>query len=177
MKKPFSKKFRSSMVAKMCGPDARSATALARETGMAQSTLSRWLLAAGASVETMRKPSISPSTTPKRPQDWTAEERLALVVAAAPLNDDELGELLRGAGVHVPQLKEWRRVALEALDDGHKKYRGKRSPEARMIRSLESELHRKEKALAEVAALLVLKKKVQHLWGDEDEPTGERNDR
>jgi hypothetical protein len=44
------------------------------------------------------------------------------------------------------------------------------------IRSLERELARKEKALAEAAALLVLKKKLQHLWEDEDEDTGENSE-
>jgi hypothetical protein len=35
-------------------------------------------------------------------------------------------------------------------------------------RELESELRRKEAALAETAALLVLSKKARRLWGDED---------
>jgi hypothetical protein len=46
----------------------------------------------------------------------------------------------------------------------------------RRIRKLERELARKEKALAEAAALLVLKKKVEDLWEDEDDDTGEKNE-
>ncbi len=45
------------------------------------------------------------------------------------------------------------------------------------IRDLEKELRRKDKALAETAALLVLKKKVQQIWGDEDEDTPPGKDR
>jgi len=51
----------------------------------------------------------------------------------------------------------------------------RRNPDVKRIRSLEKELRRKDKALAETAALLVLKKKVQEIWGDEDENTTRRN--
>jgi cell fate (sporulation/competence/biofilm development) regulator YlbF (YheA/YmcA/DUF963 family) len=51
----------------------------------------------------------------------------------------------------------------------------KKSPESKKVRELERELYRKDKALAEVTALLALKKKVQELWGDEDGSTTERN--
>ena len=175
----YSPKFRATMVAKMCGPNPRSANELAQEVGVHQSTLSRWLRAAGGSVESMsKKPTpLPPAGAPKRPQDWTAEERLALVLEAATLDDSDLGALLRRVGVHSSQLKEWRRAALEALGDGQRKYRGKRSPEARRIRSLEAELRRKEKALAEAAALLILKKKMEEYWGDEDDATERKNGR
>ena len=45
------------------------------------------------------------------------------------------------------------------------------------INKIERELARKEKALAEAAALLVLKKKVEHLWEDEDDDTGEKKEK
>jgi hypothetical protein len=45
------------------------------------------------------------------------------------------------------------------------------------IKELERELNRKEKALAEAAALLVLKKKVQEIWGDEDDTMDSRSER
>jgi transposase len=41
--------------------------------------------------------------------------------------------------------------------------------QAREIRALRTELSRKEKALAEAAALLVLQKKVQALWGEDED--------
>lgn len=51
----------------------------------------------------------------------------------------------------------------------------KSTTEAKQIRGLENELRRKDKALAETAALLVLKKKVQAIWGDEDDYTVGKN--
>ena len=144
---------------------------------MPQATLSRWLREAGGSVDPMPKPR-TPLPTPdnsKRPQDWTPEERLALVMEAAALDDQAVGELLRRSGLRSTHLKEWRRAALEALGDGQKKYKGKRSPEARRIRSLEAELRRKEKALAEAAALLVLQKKMQDYWEGREDDTERKN--
>lgn len=167
----YSQKFRTTMLAKMTGVNPVSASALSREAGVAQSTLSRWLRDAGASVEGMPTSRQLPSG--KRPQDWTPEERLSLVMRAEGLKDEELGELLRKAGVHSSQLEEWRKGALGGIKE--RPYRGKRSEEARRIRSLEAEVRRKDKALAEAAALLILKKKVEELWGDEDEPTSGKN--
>jgi hypothetical protein len=48
--------------------------------------------------------------------------------------------------------------------------------ETREMRELRRELKRKDKALAETAALIVLKKKVQAIWGDEDDDTDPKSD-
>jgi transposase len=109
------------------------------------------------------------SMTPKRPQDWTAEEKLAVVVEAAALSDEEIGAFLRRKGIHEAQLKEWREIVLSGLEKRPTRFSKKSTTEARRIRELERELARKEKALAEAAALLVLKKKARAIWGDEDD--------
>jgi transposase-like protein len=112
----------------------------------------------------------------KRPQDWNAEEKLCAVLEAAALSDEELGAFLRRKGLHEAQLQQWRDQMLSGLAPAPAR-QGKKAPEARRIRELEKELTRKDKALAETAALLVLKKKVQEIWGDEDDDTGNKSDR
>jgi transposase-like protein len=166
------------MVERLCGPHAPSANELAGETGVAQSTLSKWLKAAGTVAPKMarRDKQKTPPTSSKRPQDLTAEEKLALVLEGATVPADELGAFLRRKGVHEAQLAEWRAAATAALRPPSKRDRKTASIEARRVRDLERELARKEKALAEVAALLVLKKKAQAIWGDEDDDTDPRND-
>lgn len=112
----------------------------------------------------------------RRPQDWTAEEKYAVMIEAASLPDEELGAFLREKGLHQANLKQWRQEMLTAL--GESKTRpSKPSAETRRIRELERELARKEKALAEAAALLLLKKKAQALWGDEDGTTAPKKGR
>ncbi len=107
--------------------------------------------------------------TAKRPQDWTAEEILDVMIEAASVPEAELGAFLRSGGLHEVQLQQWRRQLLASLRPSTGAASRQASAEARRIRELERDLARKDKALAEAAALLVLKTKAQAIWGDEDE--------
>jgi len=162
------------MIRKMTGPSAMSATALAEESGVSQASLSRWLQLAGTVGDMSKrtaKDKSQGSGVSQRPQDWTFLEKLRVVVEAASLPDEELGAFLRREGVHEAQLNEWRVAAAEALDFSRSKERKATSAQTKRIRELERELRRKDKALAETAALLVLKKKAAAIWGDGDDDT------
>jgi transposase-like protein len=169
--------FKARMVRRMAGPERVSATALSKEVGVSQATLSRWLCAA-RTVGSMGGGQRKMEGGANSPRHWTAEEKLRVVMEAANLSDDELGAFLRKEGLHETQLEEWRKVITDAAKSalsGSKK-RAKASPEAKRIKQLERELNRKEKALAEVAALLALKKKVDEIWGDGDDDTATKNE-
>ena len=86
--------------------------------------------------------------------------------------------LITGAGSGMGQLAAWRLAATQALAEPEE---ARASPQAtkedrRRIKELERELRRKDKALAEAAALLVLQKKVRALWGDGDDDTTKESD-
>ena len=176
---PYSEKFKRKMVQKLTGTNAISATALSKEVDVPQTTLSKWLRNAGiAPCFEYPNNSAKPRSTmhPKRPEDWSPEEKLKVVIDAAPLADDELGAFLRNRGIHETHLQQWRLQMLNGLGRVIADKKPKRSAaDTKRIRSLEKELKRKEKALAETAALLVLKKKAQEIWGDEDDGTASRN--
>lgn len=167
------------MVQRMTGPQPISANLLAEETGVCQSSLSRWSRAASYEVKKrgngVQRSSEPNESEPVRPEDLPATEKLRLLRESLELSDDELGAFLRRHGLHQAQLDQWREKALEALQKPKRAHSGK-SPEAKRIRELERELNRKDKALAEVTALLALKKKLSALLGDEDESTTERNE-
>lgn len=177
----YSEAFKLNMLKQMVGPNAKSAVQLAAETGVGHSTLSHWLEQAN-SVQPMPKKgdgSRSPvhGSKPemsKRPEDWTAEEKLQAVLEASALSDEELGEFLRARGLHQVPLNDWRASVLESL--GKHPRAKKKSSESKRVKQLERELRRKDKALAEAAALLVLQKKVQAIWGDEDDDTEPKSD-
>lgn len=176
---PYPAGFRSRLVQRMLEPDPVSACELARETGIHQTTLSRWLRDALTLPSMSRKKKTSPPPAdsptppaPRRPSDFSAEEKLAAVVESERIPEAELGAWLRARGLHKADVDGWRRVLLSALQRKPAKASG--SQEGKRIRALEKELGRKEKALAEAAALLVLKKKVQAIWGGEDDSTAER---
>jgi transposase-like protein len=147
------------MVARLTGKDAVSARQLALETGLRQQTLSRWLQEASSLP-------VMPAKRPRR--DWSIEEKIRVLAAASTLTGGELADFLQREGVLQADYEQWR-VALG--EEG-------RASLATMkrIRSLERELARKEQALAEAAALLVLKKKLQALEEDEDDGTPEEHE-
>ena len=156
------------MVRRMVGPRAMSASALSLEVGVSQPVLSRWLRDAG-NVGVMTRPAR------KNGKKWTASEKLRVVVESAALSEKDLGEFLRREGLHEADVKQWREAAEAALG-GQSRERSEIAAQAKQMKALERELRRKEKALAETAALLVLKKKVQEIWGDEDDSTTKRSE-
>jgi len=97
------------------------------------------------------------------------------VLEANGLSDDELGAFLRREGLHRAQLEQWRSAAIEALGAKSTRKTPARAAEARRVRELEREVRRKDRALAEAAALLILQKKVRALWADEDDDTEPRS--
>lgn len=117
--------------------------------------------------------------TKKSPNDWSAEEKLAAVLEAASLTDEQIGAFLRRKGLHETHLQQWRIQMLDGLGkkSGSKPKTKTSKTQSKQIRELEKELRRKDKALAETAALLVLKKKVRQIWGDEDNDTSKKSDK
>ena len=167
----YSSEFKQSMIQKLLLPGGPSATALAETSGVSQATLSRWLREAASVAlvanDTDKKP---PPREARRPEDWSPDERLRVVRETAGLTGSELGVYLRREGLHEATVTEWRGQALAALGGSRA-----RTKEQKRIRELERELTRKDRALAETAALLVLAKKVHALWGDEDDDTPGRS--
>ena len=153
------------MVQRLLLPNAPSANCVAKEVGISQPTLSRWVRELG----TVR---IVPSenegnSKARRPEDWTAEERFRAVTEADKLEGEELGKFLRREGLHEETLQGWRQAALEGLQPVR---RGSRS-ERRQIEKLEKQLKKKEKALAAANAVVALQKKVHALLADADDDT------
>jgi len=172
---PYTAAFRNRMVAKLVGPNAMTATDLGHETGLAQATLSRWLKEASKLRRKMPRDDEQ-KVVKKQPQEWTPEEKLQLVLEAAALPEGELGVFLRTKGIHEAILTEWRAQALAGLRGTEVASRTQKDRETREMRELKRELRRKDKALAETAALIVLKKKVQEIWGAEDDDTDPKSD-
>lgn len=163
MTKPFSLAFKQKMVQRLTGKSAVSALQLARETGVRQQNLSRWL------QEARSLPIMADKPKPIV-REWTVERKARFLAEACSLDGEELSACLERVGVKFAEYEQWR----IALDEGG----AASATTSKRIRQLERELARKEKALAEAAALLILKKKVDTLYGeDEDDDTNSDNER
>lgn len=188
MARTYSAAFRTKMVQRLVGPKAVSANRLAQEVGIHQGTLSRWLRAAQApdmgtsnasNGPQQQPPSASAPSKRNAARKMSADDKVRIVFAAESLVAEDLGALLRREGVHDAELEAWRATvktaATAALNGTSSKVASARSAERKRIHELERELRRKDKALAEAAALLILEKKIQALWGDGDDDTNTRS--
>lgn len=140
MTRPYSLAFKQKMVQRLIGKDALSALQLSKDTGVRQQNLSRWL------EEARSLPLVASEKRIMR--EWTVGEKARVLSAASQLSGAQLTAYLAREEVKLAEFERWR-VALE--DDGQGSV-----ATTRRIRQLERELARKEKALAEAAALVNL---------------------
>jgi len=136
----FSMALKQQLVARLTGVNALSATQLARETGISQQNLSRWLSEAR---------SLSFGATADTVSSWSVEQKARIIAAAAGLGGDQLTAYLQREGVRLDYFRRWRRALEEAGEES--------VGMAKRIAKLERELLRKDRALAEAAALLLLR--------------------
>ncbi len=161
MTKPYSLAFKEKMLERLTGKDAVSAIQLGREMGVPQQTLSNWLQNA-RSIPLVAEKHV-------KTKSWSINEKVRVLAEAASLSGAALSTMLAREGLTLGQLESWR-LALE--DESHAA-----TATTKRIRTLERELARKDRALAEAAALLLLQKKVQSLWADADDDTGDKSEK
>ena len=108
----------------------------------------------------------------KNPEVWSSEDKFAVVLETAALNAAELAEYCRRKGLYAEQIAACRQACQSANANATEQAREQRhqsKDDKKRIQQLEKELQRKEKALAEAAALLILRKKAQAIWGDRED--------
>jgi len=159
----YSAEFRQAAVRKLLEPGSRGLKPLALELGVMPHTLRKWR-DGYVGGETM--------TSGKSAHHWTAEQKLQAVMETAGMNEEAVGAFCRSHGVYSEQLDLWRQQCLAGMRKGPKTDPEKKGYQQE-IQTLKRELHRKEKALAEAAALLVLKKKAHAFWKEMDSGDGE----
>jgi transposase len=158
MTKPFSVALKQQMVARLTGVNAVSAAQLARETGITQQNLSRWLSEARNSPFAATDDCIVSS--------WATEQKALIIVHAADLRGDALTAYLQGEGVRPALFRRWRAALEEAGEES--------VGMTKRLRKLERELARKERALAEAATLLVLREAIGSQAEKEEEVVDEQ---
>ncbi len=159
----YSRDIKATMVTKLCSPGGPSVYQLAKETGISSGSLYKWVQAFGEGFRV---------TQNRRPGDWTPEEKYAAVLETHSLSGEDLGEYLRKHGLHRSDLDQWKQEALSGFSS--KRGRPVKDPELvasqAKIKVLERDLRRKDRALAEQTTLVILQKKANALWGqDEDD--------
>ena len=161
----YSEEFKAKVVEKMMPPNARTVADVHRETGISEPTLYAWRR------EFQGRGHAVPAD-PANPESWSGRDKLAVVIETAALNEQALSEYCRRKALYPEQIERWKEAAMAGSADPQRLTRDERTAwqqEKKRTRELERELRRKEKALAEAAALLVLKKKAQAIWGEDED--------
>lgn len=158
----YSAEFKEQMVRKMMPPNNQSVASIHRETGISSPSLYAW------KRHFQEKGYVVPAKT-SPPDGWDNRAKLAAVIETALMNEAERSTYCRERGLYVEQLDRWKSAFEQAGGAGTVVSPAMLAAERKKTRALEKELHRKNKALAEAAALLTLSKKAQAIWGtDED---------
>jgi transposase-like protein len=82
---------------------------IADDLRIGQSTLGKWIgLAQKQKLEPAQNTEVTPMTKAKRPQDWSAEARLDMVISCASLDEEQISELCRKQGLFPHHIKQWK---------------------------------------------------------------------
>jgi len=157
----YSEEFKQAAVQKLLSPESLGLSATARKIGIANSTLFGWKQKYSKS-DSMKKN--------KNIKQWNSEQKLEAIIKTALMTENELGEYLRMNGLHTDDLNRFKEEALAGFSS---KGRPQLDPEVVNLRknnkTLEKEIKRKDKALAELSARVILLKKSQEIWGDSED--------
>ncbi|MEP1214784.1 IS3 family transposase [Marinobacter sp.] len=157
----YSEERKASVLAKLSPPHSMTVAALARQEGISDQTLYNW--------RTQAREEGRPVPGSKAKSDqWSAEAKLATVIETAALSEEELSQYCREKGLYPEQVRRWKEESLQGFQrsaEREKQLRKKSQSDQKQIKKLERELRHKEKALAETAALLVLRKKLDGALG------------
>jgi len=150
-----SEQFKQSVVQKIATPGGPNIMQMSEKLGIHHTTIRNWLKLYGN------------SSSMKKSKDWTPEAKLEAIVRTYSMNENELGEYLRANGLHSTEIEEWKHDFFGSQKSAG---RPKTDPELVDLRNKEKELskdlRRKDKALAEMSARIILLKKSRLIWGE-----------
>ncbi len=173
MRARFTQSFKIQAVEKALSRSERtSLQEVAKMLGVGHSTLSKWIVKSRNNEfdnETNQRMRTDMAKD-KRPQDWSLEDRFTMVLECHELDEEAVSSLCRERGIYPHHLKQWKLDFVEGSPEESSKQSVSQVKGLKTdVKNLKKELNRKDKALAETAALLVLQKKVNDIWGtDED---------
>ena len=161
----YSEERKQAILSKLLPPLSLSVADVSRSEGIGLQTLYNWRTQAREQGHPM------PSNH-KTPDDWSSETKLATIIETATLSESELSEYCRSKGLYPEQISAWRQACITGQMSAKAQLKAERDQaraDKKRITELERELRRKDKALAETAAILVLRKKMNAFWGNDSE--------
>ena len=153
----YSKELKDSIIKRMMPPNNESVAQIAEEQGITEVTLYKWRKEARAA-------GVATPGNGQTSDKWSSQDKFLVVMETFAMNETELAEYCRKKGLYREQIEAWKSACLQANGqafDQAKLLNGALKEEQKRAKQLEKDLQKKEKALAEAAALLLLRKKAQ----------------
>jgi transposase-like protein len=142
---------------------------VAKSLGVGYSTLQKWIAEARTGTEkTTAGSECMLNQAEKRPEDWSLEERLAVLIKCGTMDAETANQECRQQGIYPHHLTQWRQDFIKPAAANHKTELADLKKFKQENSVLKKDLNRKNKALAEAAALIVLQKKVSALWSNDE---------
>ena len=154
----YSLAFKESQLKKVLPPSNRSIIEVAAEAGISDQTLRNCI---NKAKEGTLKKGDTVSGAGRSPR-----EKLNLVIESRTISDEKTGEWLREKGLHTEHITQYEQELRDMVENNNHKEKLKMKSLEKQNKELQKELRKKEKALAEMAALYTLKKKAEEIWGD-----------
>ena len=163
--KRYSKEIKESILKRMMPPNNEAISRISEEVGITEATLYKWRKDARAAGHAI--PGDGQGS-----EQWNSEDKFLIVMETYAMNGAELAEYCRKKGLYKEQIEAWRDTCLNANGrefNQTKQLNLELKEEKKRAKTLEKDLLKKEKALAEAAALLLLRKKAQAIWGGQED--------
>ena len=157
----YSQARKEDILNKMLVPHPPTIRELAQQEGLSEATLYNWR-------NQLRREGRPVPEHDRSSDNWSAQTKFAVIVETATLSEAELAEYCRAKGLYPEQVKRWREISIQAHSESESTDAAsaqQSKAQRKQIKRLEREVLRKDKALAEAAALLILQKKLRALWG------------
>jgi transposase len=155
----YSSAFRNNVIRKVIPPENRPVGEVSKEYGVSVQTIQNWL-------EKLKDGTLEKDGVELSPGSRSVQERFRILMESKSIPEAEFGEWLRRNGLHSEHLSLWEQELNMLINDKTDKTVARIKELEQENKRLKKELYRKEKALAETAALLTLKKKANAIWGD-----------
>ncbi len=155
----YSRAIKESVIRKVLPPEGRSIRSVSQEYGISEQTIRNWIEQANLGTLTVGDGELGPRAL-------SPAEKYRLVLEAAGIPEDQKGAWIREKGLHSEHLPLWEQELQEIVTEKHNSKHEELAAAKKRIKELEKELNRKDKALAELAALVALKKKRESILED-----------
>jgi len=171
MRAKFNQSFKMQAVEKALNrPSGTTMLEMADSLQVSLSSLNKWIVQSREQAfEPRKEVGLMSQSKEKRPQDWSLEERLQIIIKCGGLSDEESSAVCREEGLHLHHLAQWKEDFTSSKSPQSPADKAELKALKNEIKSLNKEVNRKDKALAETAALLVLQKKVNAIWGSDED--------